>query len=615
MTFLCNGLNLAYCHIIDGRELPGLNANPPARLLEGKGFLGNQAHERDGALYYWLQRKGHISDIFFEELSHRILHYEDAPDYHFPIGYDGENTYLCFSPTAPEDMEQAAGQFVEKAKKALRGVKRHSGPSTLFKYFYQAGIETCSAELMYGPLEVILAALRGAGIAYGRETFGAHLAVQWGTTPHDTKERYRRYRLALFVSYLQGVSHINTEEGLYRMEELFAVLDRFSGACLCHGEVEREFVRFVRSHTRRGKMVRGAALLHGTYDGWACFCRRELWAQEGAQWKFDTPEKSWDLIRVFYPDSVLDAIYRHPCENAPQGYYTRTPYGSVDILPVEAPEAVMQTYGAMAFLGWNTADAGQIERLTAYVQNGGTLLMGWPHLFADKKREDAISGTPHVLEAEKLTGVRFCGFGKRQAGQPTKARIELLADTQILEIGEETDETGLVTRHKLGKGTVYLVNAREYPGDEAVSAVYERLLEQLARKELKKQQEKGILTGNDTVEYTAYDRGDGTRVIYAVNIDWYSENKEEAEAVLKVGELSWQVKIKRDRIHIFTVCAGAAAETSDICAEVLEMKDTAEGLRIRAQGKKGDSVTVYTRDGVLRHSIDGDGVAEVTVGK
>lgn len=45
---LLNRLGLSYCHMFDGRELPGLNANPTQSSLAGPGFLGCQAHERDG---------------------------------------------------------------------------------------------------------------------------------------------------------------------------------------------------------------------------------------------------------------------------------------------------------------------------------------------------------------------------------------------------------------------------------------------------------------------------------------------------------------------------------------------------------------------------------------
>jgi phosphoribosylpyrophosphate synthetase len=72
---------------------------------------------------------------------------------------------------------------------------------------------------------------------------------------------------------------------------------------------------------------------------------------------------------VFYPRSRLDAIYRNPCpEDEPQGWYTGTPYGPVDLLPVEAPARIMAGYGALVFLGWNSVREQELRKLLAYVK-------------------------------------------------------------------------------------------------------------------------------------------------------------------------------------------------------------------------------------------------------
>src|SRR5699024_4071527 len=157
-------------------------------------------------------------------------------------------------------------------------------------------------------------------------------------------------------------------------------------------------------------MLSPTSLMHGTNDAWVCFTRRNAWSQEGEKWTFDTPEEGWDLIRVFYPDSVLDAIYRHTCPDAPQGYYSRTPYGTVDILPVEASVDKYSKYSHMAFLVYNTAEEDHVDKLCEYVQAGGKLLLGWCHLYTDTDRDDAIRVIPHPIAARKLTGVRLKGF-------------------------------------------------------------------------------------------------------------------------------------------------------------------------------------------------------------
>lgn len=560
MAELLNGLNISYCYISDGRELPGINANPTDDMLAGPYYLGSQGHERDGAFYYWLQTVRKTNETLYEAVSRMICRHPDYT-YRTPFEYGTKDLYYNFSPEKCRTMEDGARQFVEKASASLRGIRRHTGPSTLFKYLYQAGVEVCGAELMYGPHEVVLSALRGASIAYGKDTYTAHLAVQWGTTPHDSEAHFRRFRLSLFLSYLHGCRHINTEEGFYRMEEMFAQSDRFSRSCTGHADVQREFVRFVNSHSRQGRMVSPVALLHGVNDAWVCFTRRNAWSQEGEEWKFDTPEESWDLIKVFYPDSVLDAIYRHPCPDAPQGYYTRTPYGTVDILPVEAPEEIYERYGHMAFLGYNTADEEQVEKLCDYVENGGKLLLGWCHLFTDTDRQTAIRGIPHPLDAEKLTGVKLHGFLPKQDGVSAGDITVTGGDVTVV---QEKNGRPLVIRHRLGKGEVWLVNAREYPASSGVRGAYEKILCLFGEEAVSENKEKGWLTGNDTVGSAVYDREDGTRVIYAVNTDWWSSDARAAKAELYLKDRHCTVDIPRDRITRITINGDHMDVTSDM---------------------------------------------------
>ena len=591
MAELLNGLNISYCYISDGRELPGINANPSDEMLRGKYYLGSQGHERDGAFYYWLQTARYVNETLYEQICRKVCRHPDYT-YRTPFEYGPDDVYYNFSPVKCKGMDDGAGQFVEKMSRSLKGIRRHTGPSTLFKYIYQAGVEVCGAELMYGPTEVILSALRGAGVAYDRDVFTAHLAVQWGTTPHDSAAHFRRYRLALYISYMHGCSHINTEEGFYRMEELFAESDRFSLSCTGHADVQREFFRFVQTHSRTGRMVSPVALLHGANDAWVCFTRRNAWSQEGDKWKFDTPEESWDLIRVFYPDSVLDAIYRHPCPDAPQGYYTRTPYGTVDILPVEASVEKYRRYSHMAFLGYNTAEENQVDKLCEYVRGGGKLLLGWCHLCTDTDRDDAIRGIPHLIDAERLTGVKLkrflpgkdgvsvgeivpagesspeCGiFWKKQSAECGNGS----AYGENTEVLREKEGHPLLIRRRLGRGEVYLVNVREYPAAAGACELYEEVLTRFAREAAELQMEKGWLTGNDTVGSAVYDREDGSRVIYAVNTDWWSTPARTAYAQVHLAGKTYTLPVERDRITQITIRGDVAAVTDGMETEILDV--------------------------------------------
>lgn len=71
-------------------------------MLEGVNFMGRQLHERDGLLFYW-----------------------------------GVN---------PREIEAPLEEFFDLAANALKNLSgdnftRHTGPSVMFKYFYQNGFK------------------------------------------------------------------------------------------------------------------------------------------------------------------------------------------------------------------------------------------------------------------------------------------------------------------------------------------------------------------------------------------------------------------------------------------------------------------------------------------
>lgn len=220
-----DSMGIYYSHMVDCRELPGCNANPTIEEFETDHFLGRQEHELYGVYVYWGVRD--VTDKMSEQMYYDLFVRMDKK---YPnrvhrfisenIFYNGEKQHLFRDSKTPDNMQDAAERVVKNLIDTRRDHIRHTGPATLFKYFYQAGYKWLGAELMYSPTELTIASLRGANRVYGVKT-GAHLAVQWSSSPHDTESRYRRYRLALFISYIQGIDEINTEEGLWRLEEYY----------------------------------------------------------------------------------------------------------------------------------------------------------------------------------------------------------------------------------------------------------------------------------------------------------------------------------------------------------------------------------------------------------
>lgn len=491
---LLNELGIWYILMVDGRELPGRNFNPPDSLLEGPFYLGRQGHENDGAFYYWNNNLWKpepfpepMGDILSRSVNPGGIHPRVRPKRR------GNDTWWFFDPTDCKDMKEASQALVANFQDAKGDSTRHSGPSTLFRYFFQAGYKFLLAEQMYGPEEVILSSLRGASKTYGADGFGAHLAVQWSSTPHDTPEHAERYFLSLASCYMQGVTQINTEEGLYRMEKDFVDYDRFSGNCQRHREAHTRFRKFLESTPRRGKMVTPIACIQGRYDGWCCFSRDNVWYRQGEEWKFGPAEESFDLLKIFFPRSYLGGIYQCPCPVAPRGWYTGTPYGPVDLLPVEGD---WKEYKAVIFLGWHTFESGDGQKMLDYVRQGGTLLLTRRHL---------------------STALRHNG------------KAQFIEDPALDELlGENWQKASGVIRRSCGEGKVIFFASDSYPAEETIKAEYEKAMKETAEEVCAREQENCYVQANEDVNFCVRELPDGSRQVLLLNIRWWDGKSSQA---------------------------------------------------------------------------------------
>jgi hypothetical protein len=509
-----DSMGIYYSHMLDGRELPGCNGNPTVAEINNEHFLGRQTHELDGAFYYWGIRDvtNNLSEQMFYDLFIRMnrkyserMHNRYIPE---NINYTDNKQYIFSSPDMPDDMQGCAELFLKKLKTTGNGNMRHTGPSTLFKYFYQAGYNWVGAELMYSPTEITVAALRGANRVYGGK-MGAHHAVQWSTQPHDTVSRYRRYRLALFICYMQGIDEINTEEGLWRLEEYYNFHHRFTPACENHTVQQQDFYRYISTHTRRGEFYTPIAFLSGRYDGWRCFGRKNTWGNR--KFGYGDAEKSWDILRFYYPKSILDSLYRHNCPDEEIGYYSGTPNGNVDIIPIEAED--FSKYRLLIASGYNKAESEDMEKLKAYVMQGGILLLGWPQLSVTVDRNQILSYDHTYLDGKERVFVEdtYCSYPVRVCEAPDYDSVLLYTDSK----------RPLVTVKKVGAGYVYFVNAREYAGTKAVELAYREVLSQLTADCLKK--ETIYAKGDRNIQFTVFENNNKSRDIYFIATDWHKE--------------------------------------------------------------------------------------------
>ena len=610
----CAAAGLEYCVILDGREIPGTDGNPTDEMLAGPRYLGAQLHERDGMFNYWgVHLRGPDEELFDDVYESFPSHGRGGMISDPRVRGAGPNTPLYYDPHRAHDMREGAEYFVENVHRLAPLARRHSGPSTLFKYFFQAGFKWLAAETLYGPHEVVLAALRGASLAHGQPNYGVHIAAEWSTTPHDDPAAFRRYFLSLATPYIHATQHIYIEDGLWHMEEGLSADDRFSPACQGHLQVHQDFYRFTRAHSRRGRLRVPVGFLHGRYDGWTCWARALVWGQEGPEWDFAEPEASWDLLKVFFPRSVLAPIYIEPCPHQSVGFFTGTPYGPADIVPVESDLKTLSQYPTLVFLGWNTADEEQVERLRSYVEGGGRLVLALPHLSAETRRRQLPQpltgpGVQQLLGAE-IRGLKQSSGNYRAHDTRDQNLLAALAGTG-LKLGDAnllsaiprlTDEAGtpVVAERKLGAGQVTLVNAAAYPGDSALQGLYRELLRETGERVLSEERARVWVRGSEDTSFAVYDSPEtgqpAVSTVYLLNVDWWSDPPRLSQARLLWQDAEVPLSLARGIIHVVTVAGDWGIWTQDLDTDVTRLEPGPRGVKVSLQGQGKTTLRVLYR--------------------
>lgn len=592
---ICNKMGIDYVSISDGRDLPGQDCNPSPKTLAGKHYLGVQCHERDGQLFYWgvTPNETHPTMEAYFDLLHRM--YRESPDT-TENTFKGENVVMqrgVLSLRRDIDCRADMRDAANHALNSLRIVKsdiitRHTGPTFMSKYFYQAGFDWFGAETMDSPTEPLLASLRGAAKAYGRKRTGVHHAVQWSTRPHDTEQRYRRYMLANYISYMQDVTDINTEEGLWFLECQYTFHNRFSPACVNHSKMQKKMVDFIKGHSRTGKYYTPTAMVHGRFDGWNGFGGTNLFGMP--QLQAGDAEESWALMKVFYPLANVSkrgsrgGVGYYPegtTEKNKLGLVSGTPNGNVDVVPMEKSD--FDGYKFVFFGSYNCADERDMDRLYDFVAKGGTVVAAWPHFSTVTLREDIEKRNFDIIW-HPLTEA-LC---ERLPRFVNDMCINLRKDVKPL----KTDENGrtLVGEVKIGDGRLIIYNKLFYPGSPEIFEDYKALVTDINRAMLDAEYV-GINCGED-VEYTMYAQENGDMHIYLTPTDWQNEPDFMRKAKLRVGKDIYDIELPFGEITKIVVSGDTAVWPKDCDFDVLSAKP----VKLQGEGK----TTLYiAKDGKI----------------
>lgn len=543
---LLNQMHVPFAWQVEGRTLAAKEINPSLSLLRSPMFRGKQAHENDGGYYYW----GHFLDEgLFTDIRARHLPYGGIFAKHRPI-YTPYGKFVHYDPCAVKDMADGAELLVRNLAYSRGESTRHTGPSTMFRYFFQAGYQWVGAEQMYGPEEVILSALRGASRAYGKQDYGSLHAMQWGSSPFTAPEHALRLYLSLATAYMHGSSHLNTEEALWTDEY---ANDRYSVSGKQHLYAQTQMLDYIETHSRQGELKSNIAILQGRNCSWKCFGRTSMWSQKDEKWKFGKINESFDLLNLFYPDNVLDWC-------GPEGWFTSTPYGAVDILPIEADDRALQRYNALVFLGWNTYQADDFGRLLRFVEQGGTVLLSAAHLNANLQPDEA----PAFPEDDRVI------------------RQLLGDDYRLLQSKTEI---------RKGKGRVIYYPQALYPSEIDIRADYEKSLRELAEIEALKESVRGSVYTKQRVSFTVWDTA-SKRTIYLLNTDWASAQQAQ-QATLVLGDRQFEIDVRRYQMETIHMAAQLAVLPLSNTTDVLSIEEVEGGWAVHVQATEKDVLKCF----------------------
>ncbi len=596
---IVNELDMKYVLMFDGREANGYDTQPTDTMLQGKGYMGSQRHETDGANGY-SAAIAPATDPYVRARAQLLTEIRrENPEHTNPVDHKTwKNQAEYFKKIArrePIDLKWRK-ENVENILDGYRGGRatRHTGVTPYFKYFLESGYEWVGAETMYSTHEQILSFLRGACKNAGKDIYGVHNAVQWSTCPHDTPDRFRRYRLALYDSYILGVSDINTEEGLWRIEEYWARFNRFSTACVGHLKEHQDFTSYVATHTRSGKFYTPVAFMHGRLDGSVLFVEHRTW---GLPDHVTNAERSWGMMRAFYPLAERNCLYKKPdCSSTtPQGYYSGTPLGCVDAIPAEGNYETLNSYRTVAFAGYHAFEKEDLEKWQKFANEGGRVALTLAHFtettIADELKKDNLTlskevenftqGTPKFITATK-DGVEF-----RYCENMKLDGAKVLAETD--------DNRPLVLAYPFGKGEIIIVAAKEYPAHKAIANIYKTLLEQIGKETF--DEEYVWAKADEKVTFVVYNQEDGSRHIYFLAVDWYNDPALIRKATLRIGKNEYGVEMPFGELIKCVVNGESFAYPKSEKAEVLKVEEnsfTAQGVGVVefVCGKNGEQKTI-----------------------
>jgi len=457
------------------------------------------------------------------------------------------------------------------------------------RYLFQAGLEYIRAETMVPHTQHLCSLVRPASRIYGKGDWGVHIAVQHSTQPYVPQWHYGHYFLSLYQAWAMGANNLYEEDSLFI---LFKDEPQSWDDALAKTKraMTRDFMKFAATHPRRGRLQINIASLEGRYEapfnGFICGAEQDpsytVWGAHGStapEWAHLQPEKKHQLLDVFMPGASTHPLRQD--EDKRRFYFSGTPYGDFDQLPVEASAEEFSRYRLIFNLGWHSANAADQAKIEKFVAGGGTYFAGITEYSQHISREFLLDMNDLDLlnngDLSNFAGIRVKGRGGKFSGEysgisgdESSSRIYsftpdedgecFLADVELC--GAEvvvTDKiTGkpLIVKHHFGKGIVYTLTAWAYPGHEELGkfmAAWLRHLGELYRGEIYVDDPSG------EVFWNRWDCGAYQQLIL-LNTDWTVAGNVK-DVTLNLPGYRIPVKVKESEVRIISIFDDQIIET------------------------------------------------------
>ncbi|MBQ6470555.1 MAG: hypothetical protein IJJ33_01100, partial [Victivallales bacterium] len=417
-------------------------------------------------------------------------------------------------PHASHDMREAMEHYLTWLRKSIDEARQVAPGKTAFgdasgghRYCYLAGVDYERTETMVPHTQHLCSQARPAAESLGHGEWGVHIAIQHAVQPYF-ENHLNLYFLSLYQPWMMGANFLYEEDSLFLLfKEERQCWDDF--ATKGKRDMTRDFFRFAKTHPRKGRNVRRIAFLEGRYaapfNGFICDVEQTpdysvwgLFGNNSPAWGHRQPEKCRQLLDVLMPGASTLPLRQQYDKR--RFFFSGTPYGDFDEVPVEASAQYLSHYQLLLNLGWNTMIQEDHDKLLDYVKGGGTLFTGLPQFSTHVRREFLLDMEDLALwnngDLTELCGVKVKRPGVLYSGQWNCPDRELMPEPSLSAAPSHSrDEDGpcrladlelagakvvawdamtgapLLVCHEVGKGRVYLLTAWAYPGHEELQAL------------------------------------------------------------------------------------------------------------------------------------------------